>query len=199
MSVSLHSLWQQDFSAVVGTTIREAYSDGVSNGERLDPPGDNATPPSRHDPSGRLGGWLTETNSNLTLLTVALLALLVGLILGRVFSLRADEQLSAARAEIQARDERIRTLEGELARVDPNIRNIIEAQQSIADKQAELDARERRLDVQQMQITQRERELADHWYVPKPSGQQVQAFLKNISDSISRLLGGEDGTVPCRC
>lgn len=131
-----------------------------------------------------LGPWLDGSNARLV--TVVLLGMLLGFFLSWVFSLTPSEQ----RDKITERDARIRALQGQLNRVDPIVRGMAEHEQSIADGQAALDAREAK-------VTQREQALANYLHIPKPTAQGVESFLRRTSDSISRLLRGVK--VPCRC
>jgi hypothetical protein len=74
-------------------------------------------------------------------------------------------------------------------------------EQALAERQAALDAQSRALAGREAVLAQREQELADRWSVPKPSGPQVVAFFKNLSDSISRALNGEGALerATCQC
>jgi hypothetical protein len=133
------------------------------------------------------------------------LILLVGILLGGVLSWMLSpspsEQLAAERDKTAEQDRRIRALQSVLDRVDPIVRNKALAEQSLAQRQAALDARSRDLDRREAQIAQREQALAGQWSIPKPSAQDVEGFFRRTSDSISQLLNRVSipRRIPCRC
>jgi hypothetical protein len=185
-----------------------AYSDEVNNGEHTDRPAGDRTAELR---SGtRRGRHARETRyeSKAAFLTVATLALLAGIFLSWLLLPTPEEQLSAARAETERRDRTIAELQGQirelqavLDRVDPSMRNIAVTEQTFVERQADLDAQSRALADREAVLAQREQALANRWSVPKPSGPQLVAFFKNLSDSIGRALNGEGALerATCQC
>lgn len=196
----------------IAATYPLAYSDVVNDGERADRPGERglleleAAMPEcdfgalelRPRPrSPRAGRHRSESKAPLVtapllvVLVVAGVAFLLGILLSWWVRPAPSEQLSAARAEIAQQSGQIRRLQGELSRVTPVAQDMAVRELRLADSHAALDARE-------AQIAQREQALDSHWSVPKPSAQQVEgllqrvaAWLKDASDTISRLLKGE--------
>lgn len=163
--------------------FRWAYSNVMDNGESTDRPGGGGAF------GRRRGGRHREAPKPPVLAIVVTFTLLVGILLGGwVLRPTPDEQLSAARAEVEAcrrqivaQEEQIRTLQAALDRVPGIAGDIAEAQQNLAAQEAALAQREAAL-------AQREQELARRWTIPKPTPEQVQAFFRTVSERINCIF-----------